>query len=293
MRRQRGATLVELLVVLGIIGVLVSLLLPAVQAAREAARRLSCQNHLRQLGLALHLYHDSLTELPPSFLHPDLTFWSALILPYGEQQPLHATMKFGASWIADGSANERACGTRVGYFQCPSAAVPQHLDAQGVPGRVPCSYSVCASGLVRRESGPGPRAGDRELDGPLLRDRGLPLSAIGDGLSQTVLLGETLFDMSPQGLDATGQNQFADHWYFGTGDDPSDNEASEVVASSAVEVNALLRSPASFVDERELCFASHHPGGAQTVCGDGHIEWIAEQIDARVWSAYGTRDLGD
>jgi prepilin-type N-terminal cleavage/methylation domain-containing protein len=89
LRRRLGFTIVELLVVIAIIGVLVSLLLPAVQAAREAGRRVQCQNHLKQLGVALHNYHDTLKAFPPSHLAaPWRHNWAPFLFPYLEQQNL-------------------------------------------------------------------------------------------------------------------------------------------------------------------------------------------------------------
>ena len=98
--RRRGFTLVELLVVIAIIGILVALLLPAIQAAREAARRTQCNNNLKQVGVALHNYHDTYKVLPPGGLagNPRLS-WNVLILPFIEQQALHALVNFEANTV--------------------------------------------------------------------------------------------------------------------------------------------------------------------------------------------------
>src|SRR5262245_52977673 len=131
--RRRGFNLIELLVVIAIIGVLVALLLPAVQAAREAARRISCTNNLKQIGLALHNYEAALGSLPwgmgpdfdprlPAGTQADGQFWSALALalPYLEQQNLYFAINFGQSARFFYAENTTAMRAKVGLFQCPS-----------------------------------------------------------------------------------------------------------------------------------------------------------------------------
>ena len=128
---------------IAIIGILVSLLLPAVQAAREAARRMSCSNNMKQIGIAMHNYHDTFNSFPYGFnIHE--TLWSAPILPFMEQRPLYDTLIFGESglgnWDADGSPNEKACGTLLTMYRCPSMANLPPRDNEDIPGRVPVSY---------------------------------------------------------------------------------------------------------------------------------------------------------
>ena len=115
---RAGFTLVELLVVIAIIGVFVSLLLPAVQSAREAARRMSCQNNLRQLGIALHNYHDTLHVFPPHQLTDPPRNWITLLLPYIEQGNLHTTYRFDVAWNA--AQNQAAVNTPIKILICPS-----------------------------------------------------------------------------------------------------------------------------------------------------------------------------
>jgi prepilin-type N-terminal cleavage/methylation domain-containing protein/prepilin-type processing-associated H-X9-DG protein len=140
--RPSGFTLIELLVVISIIGVLIGLLLPAVQAAREAARRIQCVNSLKQIGLALHNYESALGVFPPSYVgdpnatgsaygvsYPDGNIstvpgfaWGTLILPYIEQAPLYASFNMNLPcWAPDNTTSAR---TKVAVFLCPSAAGP-------------------------------------------------------------------------------------------------------------------------------------------------------------------------
>ena len=118
-RRSRAFTLVELLVVIAIIGILVALLLPAVQAAREAARRISCQNNLKQLGLAIHNYHDTHKALPPTRTSLPRHTWAPFLFPFIEQSNLYDQYNWNVNW--NDPRNQPAIATSVSTFRCPSA----------------------------------------------------------------------------------------------------------------------------------------------------------------------------
>src|SRR5437763_413206 len=117
-----GFTLVELLVVIAIIGVLVALLLPAIQAARESARRMSCQNNLKQLGLALHSFHDSYGGFPPGRVNATATAssWPPFILPYIEQKNLFERYRFDLRWDDANTNDNGVIQTTIKTFMCPA-----------------------------------------------------------------------------------------------------------------------------------------------------------------------------
>ncbi len=287
--RKRAFTLVEMLVVIAIIGILIALLLPAVQAAREAARRIQCGNNLHQMALAAQSYHDTFRSFPSGFILPNQVMWSGLLLPQLEQNTIYDSLDFSAPWSS--GPNAAACSTLLTVFRCPSAPVVEHTSVQGIVDRVPCTYLACATGLLVNESGPPPTAGGKNLDGIFFLNSRVKLRDIKDGTSSTVSIGESLFDTSVSGIDNGGTVHIVDHWYIGSPlINPSD--VSESLGSTAVPINRIFVQNA-FIDEKELCFSSRHPGGAQVSFADGHVSMIAATIDAAVWSALGTRAEGE
>lgn len=297
----RGFTLVELLLVIAIIGVIVALLLPAVQVAREAARRSSCSNNLRQVGLALHMYHDQHRRFPFGW-DTHGTAWSALILPQIEQAGLHARLVFAesAGWGAH-PENELAACTLIGTLRCPSMSQPQHVDSSNIPRRVPASYRACgASDVISDDTGTLPKPGyrsfeSRSLDGMFFGCSDVSISAASDGTSMTLLIGEAYTD-----VDFLQDGNALDYWYFGSPqvdscrcDGGSDGtEFSEFVFSTAVPINARFIAALSGY-EKEVAAGSYHPGGAQFCLVDASIRFIAESVDLQLYRGLGSRNGGE
>ena len=188
---SRGFTLIELLVVIAIIGVLIGLLLPAVQAAREAARRSQCINNLKQIGLALHNYHDSVGSIPMGYSDGQgWGQWSCLVmlLPQMEQKPLFDALNFAntgaAGYIA--GVNITAINTSVNAFQCPSDTdrltnVQGHVNYAGNWGTKPNRYSTTPNGVFQMSV---------DFFNPSKRNNAVGFRDIIDGLSQTAAFSE-------------------------------------------------------------------------------------------------------
>ncbi|MDZ4849396.1 MAG: DUF1559 domain-containing protein [Pirellulaceae bacterium] len=296
MEGSRSAiTLVELLVVIAIIGILISLVLPAIQQAREAARRIQCGSGLRQMGIALLNFEHAHKVFPPgaktstSLSSSERFFWSGQILPDVEQSSLWASIDPDLSWRIPGTGNYKALQSMLPLFRCPSAVAPSRQNHL-VIDRVPCTYLACISGLVGRESAqsPGdPQISDPEMDGIFYVNSETRHSDILDGTSTTIMVGEALYLEKILGLDYNNVTQLVDHWAIGS-PMSGNNEISESLGSTASPINAWMKKNV-FIEDVELGFSSRHPGGAQVIFADGHLQFIQQNIDPDTWSAMGTR----
>lgn len=266
-RAKFGFTLVELLVVIAIIGILVALLLPAVQAAREAARRSQCQNNLKQLALALQMYHDVNKRFPTGAVMGEGSMWSYYIMPYIEETNAFAVMHVGENdsgnyqWAHQGPYSEQdvlnnpsyrniqLCETPFPIFRCPSLALPEHqYTAQGggwlVMRRSPASYIANASGLCVDQNVRYKTIRMANLDGVIFPESKISMKQITDGTSQTILIGEAVHDAnSVEILGSQAEPQLGDrkdHWALGSDDidgiggasagfDPSEGHGSTAV----------------------------------------------------------------
>lgn len=291
---RSGFTLVELLVVIAIIGVMVGLLLPAVQAAREAARRMSCSNNLKNLGLALHNYHDSFNQFPVghqyrgSFDGDPLDAdggsgfgWAIGILSFIEQGNQFA--RFNPAYPAGENTitgNREVCKTPLALFSCPSDTKPPQRTDGAIEDSATSSYQGAGSsydGWAGAAVGALPPAG--RFNGVFDRDnRGqdVGLRDITDGTTNTILVSEVRWNM-----DLNGRNRGRIYagkdivdWAQGA------TNALLVNGQWAINWTALEGNP-----QPHRTASSNHPGGAQFAFADGSVHFISETVQhtATAW----------
>jgi prepilin-type N-terminal cleavage/methylation domain-containing protein len=302
---RRGFTLIELLVVIAIIAILVALLLPAVQAAREAARRSQCGNNLKQIGIALHGYHEIASTLPYGW-DTRGAGWTTFLLPGIDEGPLYETLIFQeggpGNWASNGSPNEIACGTVIETFRCPAMTGAEPVTNHGIPNRVPASYrgnagSQASSDDTSTIALPGTKSLENtQQDGIFFACSSVGFSRVADGLSNTIFVGES---RTEPGFVKDGQAM--DYWYLGSPQaDPcacdggtGGTEFSEFVGTTQAKINARLHTPAVHGTVMELAFGSYHNGGAFFLFGDGRVQFLSDFIDDRTYRALSTRDAND
>jgi prepilin-type N-terminal cleavage/methylation domain-containing protein/prepilin-type processing-associated H-X9-DG protein len=281
MKSRCGFTLIELLVVVAIVGILIALLLPAVQAARESARRTQCSNNLKQIGLALQLYNDSCDGLPPAKQsRASQPFGSAFVLSlaYLEQQNVLTAYDFTKS--PQDAVNRPLIDRPIPVFVCPSMIVPRDMpDPACNESGAPSSYAVSTGSLGTRY---GPHNG-AIIDASFGRTS-VDLITRADGTSNTLLVGELDYGLSNfpdschPGLFQGGTTQ----WSMGY---PGVTWASTLgIFNSDHLVNGY--------QEWET-FRGDHIGGVNFVMVDGSIRFVATEIDHHALAALATREGGE
>jgi prepilin-type N-terminal cleavage/methylation domain-containing protein len=269
--KNRGFTLIELLVVISIIATLIAILLPAVQQAREAARRTQCRNDLKQIGLALHNYDSSFNVFPPGVLGQHQHTWIAHTLPYMDQAPLYHLYNFEVGF--HDALNRQAVGTRLVTFLCPS--IPQ-----------PVTNSPYAPTNFVGNAGSMPGSDD----GLFYPDSLLTFRDIADGTSSTIQISEA-------GLGIGGWAEGAVH-VSGDGDNGKGFGRSVMRWWSSAPSCAkpgINPSKTNCFDgcEQRYQFSSGHVGGVHVNYADGHGGFISENIDANVLRSLTTRNGGE
>jgi prepilin-type N-terminal cleavage/methylation domain-containing protein len=284
---RTGFSLIELLVVVAILGVLIGLFLGAVQKAREAANRIDCVNNLKQLGLAVHTYHDGQSALPPSRLGDEYATWCVLLLPYLEQGDLYGEWDLQKTY-ANQPASARTTSVKVYY--CPSRRSPPQLSKDpNLPGAV--TDYACSSGDRNSYGG---YLDDPSANGAMVQAIDLKIQngllvnwqavttfqSLSDGLSNTLLLGEKCVLTSKIGASTPDAAAYE-------GIDPPRN-----VARCGGPGFPLASSSITAVED-ERTFGGCHPRRCQFVLGDGHVIGLSTDIDPAILRLLVVRDDGE
>jgi len=298
-----GFTLIELLVVIAIIGVLVGLLLPAVQTAREAARRSNCQNNMKQIALGLLNYHESQGAFPfaticningaaPGYGGGARQSWFHLLLPYVEEKPLYDKIKpridaqqFPGGWPE--------ATTIVSSFMCPSDPQNPKVSQQGFHGNyVPCN------GSSHTGSGSG------QTNGMFYPRSATQMRDITDGSSKTVMLGE--IRLQADAVAASGAGNVVcggthdlrgryHNTYHGNAAFTTLRSPNTPVGDRAQYCNGTPDVPcrACASSNLEMHARSWHPGGVEVGMADGSVRFVSDGIEATVFQEVGTRAGGE
>jgi prepilin-type N-terminal cleavage/methylation domain-containing protein len=299
--RIRGFTLVELLVVIAIIGALVALLLPAVQSAREAARRSQCLSQLKQVGLAMHNYENTYSRLPVGAYGCCWGTWQVSILPYVEQGTLAnlyvMDRKFGVP-VDDAryshAANLPVTTRRLKVLTCPSDTNPQRTANQGITYH---NYVVNFGNTIYDQSD---FAGVKflgapffEVTGPQTAKPGVRFAEITDGLSNTLMMAETV---QGQAGDLRGFSWWRGGAVFQGYQGPNSSIPDCLYAGGQCSPNHHLNPPcivATASTPTMMASRSRHAGGVQTAMCDGSTRFISNNVAIGVWRALTSSAGGD
>lgn len=288
---RSGFTLVELLVVIAIIGVLIALLLPAVQMAREAARRMSCQNNLKQLGLAVHNYHDVHQSMPPGSYGWTGTAWRPIRTPFvrfmldfieeGNRSDLYNN---SVAWTAQNATDRKQIFGYMKIWHCPSdqSFIREHDDYKG---------NYCVNW--------GPRtfvpASTATPSGPFRLDYGARFADIIDGLSNTMGMMEVIQAPPP----ASGSDNRGRIW----NDDTISSMVSTILTPNTTapdvsqycvnQPNVGLPCVTASKNLSHNASRSRHPGGVQVLMCDASVQFVPETISLATWQAISTVANGE
>lgn len=297
--RRRAFTLIELLVVIAIIAVLIALLLPAVQQAREAARRTQCKNNLKQIGLALHNYHD-MAKCFPFAIGGTGNKYSALsqLLPHLDQAPLYMQINF--SKLYTDPSNSAACMAQINMFRCPSDRMNPMPSVGGATNYIPNKGSSLAWQ-------------DPAANGVIYWFSSTRMANITDGSSQTVAFSERNLTDGSNGISTPDADT-----YLSSANPVTQDEAVQICA--AVDVTNLSNQFPQFMggpwmdgknayqhvgppntrscgfqpaSKAAMTASSRHVGGVHVLLCDGSVRFAGSNIDLGVWRALGTRQGGE
>lgn len=299
-RRKTGFTLVELLVVIAIIGILVGLLLPAVQSAREAARRMQCTNHLKQWGLAFHNHHDTFKRFPKGSSNgaAKRQTWVMYLWPYVEQSALYNTSNLAEHFYqppntVHGTLNGTT-GKRVPIYLCPSdnGTIDQNVGTyQRTRGNYVVNWGNVWYGQPDNSTPPPPnKAPFFNVNGSRANPGKVTFGSITDGTSNTLLMAEYLIAKSPNDNDWRGDIHNDDGVFrFHTLLTPN-TSSPDIISNGWFQVTNDPKMPAAAGANQRNAARSRHTGGVNAARCDGSIGFVSDSVNLVVWQAMGSMD---
>ena len=327
-RKSRGFTLIELLVVIAVIGILVALILPAVQQAREAARRAGCKNNLKQIGLALHNYLGSHQVFPPGYVDlnavpnstPDIDLgpgwgWATFLVPHMDQDPIYNQINFNQGVGA--GVNIQISQKSLPIYQCPSDGLQDPFsvyDSTFIAPNMTLAHSnyVACSGWVECFYGAGgnpqPGLGTDGLNGPygvtgvgmFWRNSKMTPQRALDGLSNTIAIGERSSNHAPATWTGAPARMRCPAWMAVQPPVPNSPPPGPAYTNSDYgeafvlsHGNSLHVPNADFPVYDPDVFYSYHTGGANFLFGDGSVRFISRSVDGQTFQALVTSAGGD
>jgi len=322
--RKRGFTLVELLVVIAIIGILVALLLPAIQAAREAARRTQCYNNMKQFALAAQNYHDVYKKFPRfSYPKTGLGAWEGfsvhvMLMPYIEQQADYNAIDWNVQW--HNGNNDHLKRAQIPGFRCPSDIAPVNYPTTNIwSGGPGCNYAVSIGPTLDWDN-------TNTTPGVFRMGTETAMSDIIDGTSNTILASEMLrgdgnggiyvpgepvtnvlypgaiTDVSQASISAWGVNCEAGkashlssngwHWQ---GANMAQSVFNTVAPPNYKFPTCIATAPPGMASDRDGLYParSRHPGGVNSAMADGSVQFLSGDVNWDLYQALGTRDRGE
>jgi prepilin-type N-terminal cleavage/methylation domain-containing protein len=289
MQRRRAFSLIELLVVIAIIAALIGLLMPAVQKVRETAVRLRCKNNLKQIGIALHAYHDRNLTFPPGYtsaLDPNGNEigpgwgWASYLLTDVEQTNVQQQINFALNVQAPANAAPRI--VELAVFRCPADTFPSPFTVVDANGNVLCQVAYGNYVAINGNGGVTDHAGDN--DGAFLRDRAFQISDISDGLSNTLFIGERCSSMSYTTWTGAVPGAAV----------PSLRDPASIEGAAALVLSHCGPHLPNNPDVTDAdATASWHFRGVNFLYGDGSVHTIGSDIDVTIYDALATRAGGE